>query len=161
VPGAKAIVELGQVVTARQTKGSTTLYRRDGQYSDMVEADMARKFQAPIYAILAVDLLIGHHHWTKNLPRPAISLSDPPLNAATPTIRWSGEWRITYVTFRDMRGAFIVALLGIYVLVVGQFRSFKIPLMIPTPVPLTLIGIMLGHWLLNAYFTATSMIGLI
>ncbi|HQT87609.1 MAG TPA: efflux RND transporter permease subunit [Acidiphilium sp.] len=161
VPGAKAIVELGQVVTARQTNGSTTLYRRDGQYSDMVEADMAGKFQAPIYAILAVDHLIADHHWTKNLPRPTISLSDPPLNATTPTIRWSGEWRITYVTFRDMGGAFIVALLGIYVLVVGQFRSFKIPLMILTPVPLTLIGIMLGHWLLNAYFTATSMIGFI
>ena len=161
VPGAKAIVELGQVVTARQTNGSFTLYRRDGQYTDMVEADMAGKFQAPIYAILAVDHLIAQHHWTKNLPRPTISLSDPPLNAATPTIRWAGEWRITYVTFRDMGGAFIVALLGIYVLVVGQFRSFKIPLMILTPVPLTLIGIMLGHWLLDAYFTATSMIGFI
>ncbi|MDD2861145.1 MAG: efflux RND transporter permease subunit, partial [Acidiphilium sp.] len=161
IPGAKSIVELGQVVTARQTEGSYSLYRRDGQYTDMVEADMAGKFQAPIYAILAVDHLIATHHWTKAVPRPAISLSAPPLNDATPTVRWAGEWRVTYVTFRDMGGAFIIALLGIYVLVVGQFRSFKIPLMILTPVPLTLIGIMLGHWLLNAYFTATSMIGFI
>ncbi len=161
VPGAKSVVELGQVVTVRQTFGSYSLYRRDGQDTDMVEADLAGKFQAPIYAILAVDHLIAEHRWTKALPMPRISLTDPPLTEATPTVRWAGEWRVTYVTFRDMGAAFIVALLGIYVLVVGQFRSFKIPLVILTPVPLTLIGIMLGHWLLGAYFTATSMIGFI
>ena len=68
---------------------------------------------------------------------------------------------MTYVTFRDMGAAFAVALLGIYVLVVAQFGSFKLPLVILTPVPLTLIGIMLGHWLFGAPFTATSMIGFI
>jgi multidrug efflux pump subunit AcrB len=60
-----------------------------------------------------------------------------------------------------MGGAFIVALLGIYLLVVGQFRSFKLPLVILTPVPLTLVGITIGHWLFNAPFSATSMIGFI
>src|SRR5208283_5272150 len=72
-----------------------------------------------------------------------------------------GEWEVTYVTFRDMGAAFIVALLGIYVLVVAQFGSFKLPLVILTPIPLTLIGIVLGHWLFGAPFTATSMIGFI
>ena len=74
---------------------------------------------------------------------------------------WDGEWEVTYVTFRDMGAAFAVALLGIYILVVAQFGSFKLPLVILTPVPLTLIGIMLGHWLFGAPFTATSMIGFI
>jgi multidrug efflux pump subunit AcrB len=74
---------------------------------------------------------------------------------------WDGEWEVTYVTFRDMGAAFFVALLGIYVLVVAQFGSFKIPLVILTPIPLTLIGIVLGHWIFGAPFTATSMIGFI
>ena len=82
-------------------------------------------------------------------------------NDAAPTLLWDGEWEVTYVTFRDMGAAFIVAMLGIYLLVVAQFGSFKLPLVILTPVPLTLIGIMLGHWWLGAAFTATSMIGFI
>ena len=78
-----------------------------------------------------------------------------------PTLLWDGEWEITYVTFRDMGAAFGVAILGIYILVVAQFRSFKLPLVILTPIPLTLIGIVIGHWLFGAPFTATSMIGFI
>ena len=74
---------------------------------------------------------------------------------------WDGEWEITWVTFRDMGAAFGVAILGIYVLVVAQFRSFRLPLVILTPIPLTLIGIVIGHWLFGAPFTATSMIGFI
>ena len=84
-----------------------------------------------------------------------------PDDESQPTLLWDGEWEVTYVTFRDMGAAFMVAILGIYLLVVAQFGSFKLPLVILTPVPLTLIGIMLGHWLLGAPFTATSMIGFI
>ena len=83
------------------------------------------------------------------------------MDDAKPTLLWDGEWEVTYVTFRDMGGAFMVAILGIYLLVVGQFGSFRLPLVILVPVPLTLIGIMLGHWMLGAAFTATSMIGFI
>ena len=74
---------------------------------------------------------------------------------------WDGEWEVTYVTFRDMGAAFGVAILAIYLLVVAQFGSFKLPLVVLIPVPLTLIGIVLGHWLMGAAFTATSMIGFI
>jgi multidrug efflux pump subunit AcrB len=77
------------------------------------------------------------------------------------TLLWDGEWEVTYVTFRDMGAAFGVAIIGIYLLLVGQFRRFTTPLLILTPVPLTLLGIVLGHWLLGAHFTATSMIGFI
>jgi multidrug efflux pump subunit AcrB len=76
-------------------------------------------------------------------------------------VLWDGEWEVTWVTFRDMGAAFGVALLGIYVLVVAQFGSFRLPLVVLTPVPLTFLGIMLGHWLWAAPFSATSMIGFI
>ena len=93
--------------------------------------------------------------------KPTISLHGQPLDESKVTLLWDGEWEVTWVTFRDMGGAFLVALLGIYILVVAQFGSFKLPLVILTPIPLTLIGLMLGHWLFHAAFTATSMIGFI
>ena len=76
-------------------------------------------------------------------------------------MKWDGEWHITYETFRDMGIAFAVAMLLIYLLIVGQFQSFVTPLVIMAPIPLTFIGILPGHWLTGSYFTATSMIGFI
>ncbi len=110
--------------------------------------------------MLAVNTLIGAHDWGA-LPKPAIRLRGQPADEAAPSVLWDGEWEITFVTFRDMGAAFAVAILGIYILVVAQFGSFKLPLVILVPVPLTLIGILPGHWLLHAPFTATSMIGFI
>jgi multidrug efflux pump subunit AcrB len=159
-PGNKAVVELGDVVSVSEEKGSPVIFRRDGHYADMVTGELAGEFEAPIYGMLAVDKLVKSHNWGK-LPPPAISLHGQPADETKPSLLWDGEWEVTYVTFRDMGAAFIVALLGIYVLVVAQFGSFKLPLVILTPVPLTLIGIMLGHWLFGAPFTATSMIGFI
>ena len=160
IPGSKAVVELGQVVRVTRTFGSRILYRRDGHFADMVTGELAGQFEAPIYGMLAVDKLVRAHDWGK-LPRPTIRFRGQPTNEQHPSLLWDGEWEITYVTFRDMGAAFMVALLGIYILVVAQFGSFKVPLVILTPIPLTLIGILLGHWLLDAPFTATSMIGFI
>ncbi|MDE2007118.1 MAG: efflux RND transporter permease subunit, partial [Rhodospirillales bacterium] len=160
VPGSKAVVELGQVVHAKETLGSRILFRRDGHFADMVTGELAGAYEAPIYGMLAVDKLIARHDWGK-LPRPIIRVRGQPASELHPSLLWDGEWEITYVTFRDMGAAFMVAILGIYILVVAQFGSFKVPLMILTPIPLTLIGIVPGHWLLNAPFTATSMIGFI
>jgi multidrug efflux pump subunit AcrB len=126
----------------------------------MVTAELAGEFEAPIYGMLAVDKLVGSHDWG-HLARPLISLHGQPENEVNPSLLWDGEWEVTYVTFRDMGAAFMVAILAIYVLVVAQFRSFRLPLVILTPIPLTLIGIVLGHWLFGAPFTATSMIGFI
>src|SRR5690606_26586310 len=97
----------------------------------------------------------------KGLPEPVIRMHGQPEDESRPTVLWDGEWEITWVTFRDMGAAFGVAILGIYVLVVAQFKSFKLPLVILTPIPLTLIGIVIGHILFNAPFTATSMISFI
>ena len=160
VPGSKAVVELGQVVHVTKTLGSRVLFRRDGHFADMVTGELAGEYEAPIYGMLAVDKLVRDHDWGK-LPRPTIRFRGQPSSEVHPSLLWDGEWEITYVTFRDMGAAFMIAILGIYILVVAQFGSFKVPLMILTPIPLTLIGIVPGHWLLNAPFTATSMIGFI
>ncbi|MCB1782798.1 MAG: efflux RND transporter permease subunit [Alphaproteobacteria bacterium] len=159
-PGNKAVVELGDVVHITEESGSPAIFRHNSRYADMVMAELAGAFEAPIYAMLDVGDLIDKTDWG-NLPKPQIYLHGAPLDESVTTLLWDGEWEITFVTFRDMGIAFAVALLGIYVLVVAQFKSFKIPLVILTPVPLTFIGIMLGHWLFGAAFTATSMIGFI
>ena len=160
LPGNKTVVELGDVVRVSDEMGSPTIFRRDGRFTDMVMAELAGAYEAPIYGILDVDKLVAAHDWGA-LGRPTIRFHGQPEDESKPTILWDGEWEITYVTFRDMGAAFAVAMLGIYILVVAQFGSFKLPLVILTPIPLTLIGIMLGHWLFGAPFTATSMIGFI
>jgi multidrug efflux pump subunit AcrB len=160
LPGARNVVELGEVVRATKEAGSPVIFRRDGRFADMVMAELAGMFEAPIYGMLDIAGRVDAHDWGA-LPKPVVRLHGQPENEARPTLLWDGEWEITYVTFRDMGAAFGVAILGIYVLVVAQFGSFRLPLVILTPIPLTLIGIVLGHWLLGAPFTATSMIGFI
>ncbi len=160
VPGNKTVVELGDVVRVTEEAGSPTIFRRDGRFADMVMAELAGAYEAPIYGMLAVDKLVAEHNWGK-LTAPVIHFHGQPEDESKPALLWDGEWEITYVTFRDMGAAFMVAIMGIYILVVAQFGSFKLPLVILTPIPLTLIGIVLGHWIFGAPFTATSMIGFI
>jgi multidrug efflux pump subunit AcrB len=159
IPGNKAVVELGDVVHVTREAGSPVIFRRDMHYADMVTGELAGEYEAPIYGMLAVDSLVKSHDWGG--PTPQILFHGQPADESRPSLLWDGEWEVTYVTFRDMGAAFIVALLGIYILVVAQFGSFKLPLVILTPIPLTLIGIVFGHWLFRAPFTATSMIGFI
>ncbi len=156
VPARHGTVELGDVVKLSTEPASPPIFRRDGRYAEMVTAELAGRYEAPIYGMLAVDDRIKAMH----LPID-IRLHGQPPDESRPTLLWDGEWEITYVTFRDMGLAFAVAVLGIYLLVVAQFGSFKLPLVVLVPVPLTLIGIMLGHLLFGAPFTATSMIGFI
>lgn len=157
-------VELGDVVTVKREKASFPIFRRDGHFAEMVTAELAGRYEAPIYGMFAVDSSLEKMSWGENGGKngpPEISFHGQPTDESKPSLLWDGEWEVTYVTFRDMGAAFAVAILGIYLLVVAQFRSFVLPLVILVPVPLTLIGIVLGHALLGAAFTATSMIGFI
>jgi len=161
-PAGPQPIELGQIVDAQMSQGSHALFRRDGRAADMVTAEMAGAYEAPIYGLMAVDDAIGTFDWKAHgLAKPEIRMNGQPTDETKPSLLWDGEWEITWVTFRDMGAAFMVALLAIYVLVVGQFRSFTLPLVILTPIPLTLVGIVIGHMLFAAPFTATSMIGFI
>ncbi|MCB2108069.1 MAG: efflux RND transporter permease subunit [Rhodobacteraceae bacterium] len=161
-PTGPKLIELGEVVDAQFETGSHAMFRRDGRPADMVTAELAGAYEAPIYGMLAVADAIDAHDWAAlGLEKPVIRLNGQPEDESVPTLLWDGEWEITWVTFRDMGAAFMVALIGIYILVVAQFGSFKLPLVILTPIPLTLVGIVAGHMLFRAPFTATSMIGFI
>lgn len=159
-PGGGRLVSLGEVTTASSEAGSTHIFRRDGRDVDMIMGELAGAYEAPIYGMMAIDKAIRQGDW-RTVPKPDIRMHGQPENESRPTVLWDGEWEITWVTFRDMGAAFGVAILGIYVLVVAQFKSFRLPLVILTPIPLTLVGIVIGHMLFRAPFTATSMIGFI
>ncbi len=160
LPGARGVVELGDVVSVRKELSSFPIFRHNGKPTEMVTGELAGAFEAPVYGMIEVGRALDKLDWT-GLEKPEIALHGQPIDDSKPVLLWDGEWEVTWVTFRDMGGAFLIALLGIYILVVAQFGSFKLPLVILTPIPLTLIGIMLGHWLFHAAFTATSMIGFI
>ena len=158
--GGGRLVSLGEVATASNEPGSTHIFRRDGRDVDMVMGELAGAYEAPIYGMMAVDKILKQADW-KGAEKPAILMHGQPTDESKPSVLWDGEWEITWVTFRDMGAAFGVAILGIYVLVVAQFKSFRLPLVILTPIPLTLVGIVIGHIIFRAPFTATSMIGFI
>jgi multidrug efflux pump subunit AcrB len=160
LPGDRGVVELGDVVSTHTENSSFPIFRHNGKATEMVTAELAGEFEAPVYGMIEVQKAIDNIDWGA-LEKPVISLHGQPVDESKPVLLWDGEWEVTWVTFRDMGAAFMVALVGIYILVVAQFGSFKLPLVILTPIPLTLIGIMVGHWLFHAPFTATSMIGFI
>jgi multidrug efflux pump subunit AcrB len=160
LPGERGIVELGDVVHIRRERASFPIFRRNGRPAEMVTGELAGAFEAPLYGMIAVSRALDGAEWG-GLPKPEIRLNGQPTDTSRPVLLWEGEWEVTWVTFRDMGAAFAVAMLGVYILVVAQFGSFKLPLVIQTPVPLTFIGIMFGHWLFGAPFSATSMIGFI
>ena len=160
LPGDRSVVELGDLVNIASETASFPIFRHNGQPAEMVTAELAGTFEAPLYGQIAVGRVIAEADWGA-VPKPRIIQHGQPDDTSAPVLLWDGEWDVTWVTFRDMGAAFGVALVGIYILVVMQFGSFKLPLVVLTPVPLTLIGILFGHWLFGAPFSATSMIGFI
>ncbi|MFC3087075.1 efflux RND transporter permease subunit [Tabrizicola soli] len=160
LPGARGVVELGDVIRIEEEAASFPVFRHNGRNAEMVTAELAGDFEAPLYGMLAVADEIEKMDWPEG-QKPVIALNGQPENEDVVTLLWDGEWEVTFVTFRDMGAAFAIALLGIYILVVAQFGSFKLPLVILTPIPLTFLGIMAGHWLFAAPFSAPSMIGFI
>ncbi len=160
LPGARGVVELGDVIRVEEEYASFPIFRHNGRDAEMVTAEMAGTFEAPLYGMIAVGQALDEMDWAPGT-KPVISLYGQPEDESVTTLLWDGEWEVTYVTFRDMGAAFGVALLAIYILVVAQFGSFRLPLVILTPIPLTFLGIIGGHWLFGAPFSATSMIGFI
>ncbi|MDH3788965.1 MAG: efflux RND transporter permease subunit [Xanthomonadales bacterium] len=124
-----------------------------------VNGDMAGQLDSPLYGMFELSGRIDEIEYAgEGVEQRYISQPGNPYNFS---LKWDGEWQITYETFRDMGIAYAVGLVLIFLLVVGQFRSYLLPLIIMAPIPLTVIGVMPGHALLGAQFTATSMIGMI
>lgn len=156
----KGFIRLDSLISVSYEPSSYKIFRHNGYNVEMITAELSGTYEAPIYGMLAVDTAIANHDWGK-IAEPNVLFHGQPINETHPSILWDGEWEVTYVTFRDMGLAFIIAIFGIYFILVAQFKNFRTPLVILLPVPLTLIGIAFGHWIFTANFTATSMIGMI
>lgn len=151
------LAELGTFV--RQPQDSP-IFHKDLRPVEYVTGNTAGRLGAPLYGMLEVEDALADYT-PPDGGRLTGQLTGPPANDNQSGFEWAGEWTVTYETFRDMGIAFGVALILIYMLVVWQFGNFLLPAIVMIPIPLTLIGILPGHWLLGAQFTATSMIGFI
>lgn len=150
--------ELVQVVTSDREK---TIYHKDLVPVVYVMADMGGKLDSPLYGMFGIRTHIAGMNLADGGELLEHFIRQPEDRYRHYAFKWDGEWQVTYETFRDMGIAYAVGLVLIYLLVVAQFRSYLTPLIIMAPIPLTIIGVMPGHALLGAQFTATSMIGMI
>jgi multidrug efflux pump subunit AcrB len=155
------LVPIRELVTIQQSKQEAPIYHKDLLPFDMVVGDMAGKIDSPLYGMFAMRDDIQKIVAPNQQLLKEYFIQQPDDTYKDYAIKWDGEWQITYDTFRDMGAAYAVGLILIYLLVVAQFGSYLIPLIIMAPIPLTIIGVMPGHALLGAQFTATSMIGMI
>ena len=154
------LVPIADLVSIEETTSAKSIYRKNQKRVVYVLADMAGALESPAYAIL------GMEEKLKNIPLPEgyeineMYLGQPQYEDDY-TVKWDGEWQITLEVFRDLGIAFLGAIILIYILIVGWFQNFKAPVVMMVAIPLSLIGIILGHWLMGAFFTATSFIGMI
>ncbi len=154
------MVSLMGLVKIKKTTIYHPIYHKNMQPVVYVTGDVAGREESPIYAILKMDKQISKII-TPSGTHLKILYTHQPFTTKTWSMKWDGEWHVTYEVFRDMGAAFAVVLVLIFILVVGWFRSYTIPLVILSPIPLSLIGIIPAHALMHAFFTATSMIGFI
>lgn len=153
-------VHIGDLVRITGGTAPKNIYRKNQKRVVYVLADMAGKLESPSYAMMkisdslkAIRLPAGYSLTEEYTQQPKLEDNF--------TLKWDGEWQITYEVFRDLGIAFAVVLIIIYMLIVGWFQDFTVPLVMLAAIPLSLIGIIAGHWIMGAFFTATSMIGFI
>ncbi len=157
--GQGQLVPLSELVSVQRTPWDGAIYHKDLLPVVYVTGDEAGGLDSPLYGMF--DLVGQLHRNTVGGQKIAQTFIAQPEDTSNFAIKWDGEWQITYETFRDMGIAYAAGMVLIYLLVVAQFRSYLVPLVIMAPIPLTVIGVMPGHALLGAQFTATSMIGMI
>ncbi|SHM45080.1 efflux RND transporter permease subunit [Rhodanobacter sp. OK091] len=154
-----ALVPLSEVVGVQPANWEKAIYHKDLLPYATVTGDDAGATDSPLYGMFSLVGELGHDRLDGQLLQQYFTAQ--PTDTTRAAVKWDGEWQITFETFRDMGLAYSVGLLLIYLLVVGQFKSYVVPLIIMAPIPLTVIGVMPGHALLGAQYTATSMIGMI
>jgi multidrug efflux pump subunit AcrB len=152
-----ALIRIGEVVDVSAVQREHAIYHKDLMPVVFVTGDVAGEVDSPLYGLFDIS---GQLNDMKEFILDQYFLDQPDL-AYQYSLKWDGEWQITYDTFRDMGAAYMVGMVLIYLLVVAQFRSYLAPLIIMAPIPLTIIGVLPGHAILGAPFTATSMIGMI
>jgi len=155
------LVPLSDLVQVVQAQRDQPIYHKDLLPVVYVLGDMAGKLDSPLYGMFDIHRKTDGMVLAQGGTLASHFFSQPSDPYAGYALKWDGEWQVTYETFRDMGIAYGVGLILIYLLVVAQFKSYVVPLVIMAPIPLTLIGVMPGHALFGAQFTATSMIGMI
>ena len=161
VPGRSGrLVPLSEIGRFIREPAETSLYHKNLKPVVYVTADVGGAKEAPVYAIAALEKGIAGLRVPGGY-RITTQTATAPFDTSRYGIKWDGEWHVTYEVFRDLGLAFAAVMVLIYVLVVGWFRSFAVPLVIMAPIPLTLVGILPAHGLFGVFFTATSMIGFI
>jgi multidrug efflux pump subunit AcrB len=160
VDGARGPVALAELARAGRTAEPQPILHKDLKPVVYVFGDLAGQRESPVYALAALNEKIDALSLDAGM-RVERHAVDAPATSDRPALKWDGEWQITYEVFRDLGIAFAVVLVLIAILVIGWFQSFSVPLAILLPIPLSLIGILPGHWAFGAFFTATSMIGFI
>lgn len=155
-----AMIPISDLVSVTEQIQDKAIYRKNQKRVVYVTADVAGKLESPIYAIMDIgeklESLVLPAGYTLNE-----LFTEQPFTEEEISLKWDGEWHITYEVFRDLGAAFAVALIFIYILIAGWFQDLKVPLVLMVAIPLSLIGILAGHWIMGAFFTATSMIGTI
>jgi multidrug efflux pump subunit AcrB len=154
------VVSVSDLVKVEESTLQNTIYRKDQKRVVYVTADMAGDLESPVYAILGMEEKLQKMNLPKGYSVNELYMEQP-SDESNFTVKWDGEWQITLEVFRDLGVAFLVVILVIYMLIVGWFQNFKTPIVMMLAIPLSLVGIVLGHWLLGAFFTATSFIGMI
>ena len=155
------LVPIRELVRVSDTLREQPIFHKDLLPVNYVTGDMAGKVDSPLYGMFQMRSRLAELKTPGNGALGEFFIHQPDDAYRDYAVKWDGEWQITYETFRDMGAAYAVGLILIYLLVVAQFGSYRTPLIIMAPIPLTLIGVMPGHALLGAPFTATSMIGMI
>lgn len=154
------LVALGELVRVEQMTSEQSIYHKNLMPVVYVTGDVAGAEESPVYAILKLNQAIEQLKLPEGYGLERYVASQP-FSSDKLAMKWDGEWHITYEVFRDLGLAFAAVLILIYILVVGWFQSFKTPFTIMAAIPFSLVGILPGHALMGAFFTATSMIGFI
>lgn len=153
-------VPLGDLVNISRTQKEKSIFRKNQKRVVYVLADMAGKLESPSYAMMKISDSLKNIQLPKGFELKEEYTQQPAFEDQF-SLKWDGEWQITYEVFRDLGIAFLVVIIIIYMLIVGWFQNFTVPLIMLAAIPLSLVGIVLGHWMMGAFFTATSMIGFI
>ena len=155
------MVPVSEVVEIKHTLREKVIYHKDLLPVVFVTGDMGGKLDSPLYGMFDIRNKLTGIALPQGGTLGEYFFKQPKDPYAQYSLKWDGEWQVTYETFRDMGAAYAVGLILIYLLVVAQFKSYLVPLIIMAPIPLTIIGVMPGHALFGAQYTATSMIGMI
>ncbi|MDO6676407.1 efflux RND transporter permease subunit [Tenacibaculum sp. 1_MG-2023] len=154
------MVSISDLVSVEEKNSAKSIYRKNQKRVVYVMADMAGELESPAYAILGMEEKLKEIPLPKGYELNELYIKQPDFEDDY-TVKWDGEWQITLEVFRDLGIAFLGVIIIIYMLIVGWFQNFKAPIVMMVAIPLSMVGIILGHWMMGAYFTATSFIGMI